>query len=63
FYQYLAPPAATWAWGLSWGHASSADLVTWRHLPLALAPSAGGPDAGGCFSGGRERRALNARPQ
>ncbi|MDP4300202.1 glycoside hydrolase family 32 protein [Leptothrix discophora] len=38
-------------WGdIHWGHASSADLVSWRDEPIALAPSPG-DDAGGCFSG------------
>lgn len=48
YYQYN-PHAAKWG-DIHWGHASSADLVTWRDEPLALAPSAG-HDAGGCFSG------------
>ncbi|ACB35555.1 Beta-fructofuranosidase [Leptothrix cholodnii SP-6] len=48
YYQYN-PNASKWG-DIHWGHASSADLVTWRDEPLALAPSAG-PDAGGCFSG------------
>ena len=27
-------------WGpMHWGHVSSADLVTWRHEPIALAPT------------------------
>ena len=26
-------------------------MVTWHHLPPALVPSPGGPDADGCFSG------------
>ncbi|KAI8464081.1 MAG: glycosyl hydrolase [Monoraphidium minutum] len=51
FFQALSPPATSWTWGLSWGHASSGDLVTWRRLPAALAPTPGGPDADGCFSG------------
>jgi len=39
-------------WGdIRWGHACSADLVRWRHLPVALAPTPGGPDAGGCWTG------------
>ena len=39
-------------WGrMHWGHAVSEDLVTWRHLPLALSPEEGGPDAFGCWSG------------
>ncbi len=36
---------------IGWGHASSTDLVTWRHHPIAFGPSAGGPDAFGCWSG------------
>lgn len=44
------PNASHWG-DMHWGHASSADLVTWRDEPIALAPMPGGFDGGGCFSG------------
>ncbi|ENN73718.1 hypothetical protein HUJ04_009544 [Dendroctonus ponderosae] len=48
FWQYN--PAAP-QWGLMhWGHARSPDLLTWEHLPIALAPSLPG-DIDGAFSG------------
>ncbi len=47
-YQYN-PNASKWG-DIHWGHASSADLVTWRDEPISLTP-APGHDAGGCFSG------------
>ncbi len=38
-------------WGtMYWGHASSSDLVTWRHEPIAMAPSTDA-DRDGVFSG------------
>ena len=49
FYQYN-PKAAAWG-QIYWGHADSLDLVHWRHLPIALAPQPGGPDANGVWSG------------
>jgi beta-fructofuranosidase len=49
FYQ-LNPNAAVWG-DMHWGHAVSADMVHWRHEPIALAPTPGGPDSEGCFSG------------
>ena len=49
FYQYN--PAGAFHGNIHWGHATSADLVRWKHRPVALAPTPGGPDAGGCWSG------------
>jgi beta-fructofuranosidase len=49
FYQYN-PNAAVWG-DMHWGHAVSPDMVHWKHLPVALSPTPGGPDAAGCFSG------------
>jgi beta-fructofuranosidase len=49
FYQYN-PNGAYWG-DMHWGHAVSADMVHWKHLPVALAPTPGGPDKDGVFSG------------
>ena len=49
FYQ-MNPGAAVWG-DMHWGHAVSPDMVRWKHRPIALAPTVGGPDAAGCFTG------------
>jgi beta-fructofuranosidase len=49
FYQ-LNPHAAVWG-DMHWGHAVSTDMIHWRHQPIALAPTSGGADGEGCFSG------------
>jgi beta-fructofuranosidase len=49
FYQ-LNPHAAVWG-DMHWGHAVSADMVHWKHQPIAMAPTPGGADSEGCFSG------------
>lgn len=47
FFQYN-PVATSWAAAISWGHATSADLVTWTEEPVALVPEEG---EAGCWSG------------
>jgi beta-fructofuranosidase len=49
FFQYN-PNAAVWG-DMHWAHAVSPDMVRWKHMPMALAPTPGGYDADGCFSG------------
>lgn len=49
FFQYN-PNGAYWG-DMHWAHAESPDMVHWRHLPVALSPTPGGPDQDGCFSG------------
>ncbi|MGN9907736.1 glycoside hydrolase family 32 protein [Phytohabitans sp. LJ34] len=49
FYQHN--PSAPVHANIQWGHASSADLVHWRTEPIALTPTPGHLDAGGCWSG------------
>ncbi len=50
FYQYdpYSPLGITTK---HWGHAVSEDLVHWEIMPIALAPTPGGPDEDGCWSG------------
>jgi beta-fructofuranosidase len=49
FFQYN-PNAAVWG-DMHWNHAVSDDMVHWKHLPIALAPTPGWDDADGCFTG------------
>lgn len=49
FYQYN-PFAPVWG-SIHWGHAISHDLVHWRDMPIALAPTPGTVDEYGVFSG------------
>jgi beta-fructofuranosidase len=44
------PDGAYWG-NMHWAHAVSDDMVHWKHLPIALAPTPGGADATGCFTG------------
>jgi beta-fructofuranosidase len=49
FFQYN-PSAAVWG-DMHWAHATSPDLIHWKHLPVALTPTPGSYDAFGCFTG------------
>jgi beta-fructofuranosidase len=49
FFQYN-PYAAVWG-DMHWAHAVSPDMIHWRHLPVALAPTPRWDDAEGCFTG------------
>ena len=49
FHQYN-PNAAIWG-DMHWAHATSPDMIHWTHDPIALSPTAGGPDQDGVFSG------------
>jgi len=49
FFQYN-PNAAVWG-DMHWNHATSPDLIHWKHQPIALSPTPGSYDAFGCFTG------------
>jgi len=49
-YHQYNPHGATWG-NMHWAHATSPDMIHWQHEPIALAPTPGGPDADGVFSG------------
>jgi len=49
FYQYATAVSNTAT--KYWGHAVSSDLVHWKNLGIALAPTPGGPDQNGCWTG------------
>ena len=49
FYQWAPNSAA--GGPPHWGHAISTDMVHWRHQPVAIAPTAGGADRDGCWTG------------
>ena len=49
FFQYN-PNAAVWG-DMHWAHASSVDMIHWRHEPVAMAPTPKGFDQFGVFSG------------
>jgi beta-fructofuranosidase len=49
FFQYN-PHAAVWG-DMHWAHAVSSDMIHWRHMPVAMAPTPGWDDAQGCFTG------------
>jgi len=49
FHQYN-PKGAIWG-NMNWAHATSPDMIHWRHEGTAISPSPDGPDRDGVFSG------------
>ena len=49
FFQYN-PNAAVWG-DMHWNHATSPDMIHWKHQPVAIAPGPGEFDAYGIFTG------------
>src|SRR5580704_9608334 len=49
FFQYN-PNSAVWG-DMHWNHAVTDDMIHWKHEPIALAPTPGGDDSDGCFTG------------
>ena len=37
-FHQAVPDAVEWNLAISWGHATSADLLTWEHQPPVLVP-------------------------
>jgi beta-fructofuranosidase len=48
FYQYNSEPVSAVK---LWAHATSSDMIHWHREAVALAPTPGGPDAEGCWTG------------
>ena len=48
FLQYNSEPVSAVK---LWAHATSSDMIHWHREPIALAPTPGGPDAEGCWTG------------
>ena len=55
YYQHN-PGAIVWTAPLSWGHATSKDLVHWEDQPIAMDPDMPYESTGGCFSGSAWQR-------
>lgn len=49
FHQYN-PRGATWG-NMNWAHATSSDMLHWQNEAIAIAPTPGGLDSDGVFSG------------
>ena len=60
FFQYN-PGSSVWG-DMHWAHAVSSDMVHWTERPIALAPTAGGPDSYGVFTGSMVIDTSGGRP-
>lgn len=60
FFQYN-PGASVWG-EMHWAHAVSTDMVHWTERPIALAPTPGGPDSYGVFTGSMVLDKSSGRP-
>ena len=49
FFQYN-PNGPVWG-DMHWNHATSPDLIHWKHMPIAIAPTPGSYDSLGIFTG------------
>lgn len=60
FFQYN-PGGSVWG-DMHWAHAASPDMIHWQPRPIALAPTAGAPDAYGVWTGSMVINHASGKP-